>query len=149
MANATLTLKIAGTVNGKTIAYTGTQEVDNIDTVIMRLGRCNNDASVWTHGTSTYTPIADQDCDIMLAANVGTRGDLTFGVITAGDDIQFFLETGAFIIMQKATAGGVINASTTATTSTCVASAYFECLRSYQHITAPSYHIFGCYNYAS
>ena len=151
MANATLTLKIAGTVNGKTIAYTGTQEVDNIDTVISRIGQATVNTSLNTLSATggTTTPIVEQDHDIMLLANVDTRADIQFAINNGAGTLNLVLEPGAFFIIQKADAGGNMNISATATTTTMVATTDFEIGRYHAASGAAKFQMFGCYNYAS
>ena len=151
MANATLTLKIAGTVNGKTIAYTGTQTIDNVDTVISRIGQAVVQDTAVTHGpTGTeQTPIAEQDHDLLLIANVDSRADLKVNVTTAAGNVTFKYEPGAFLILQKADAGGIMNQSTTATTSTVQSTTVLQIGRYDKMSGAPRYLVMGTYNYAS
>ena len=151
MANATLTLKIAGTVNGKTIAYTGTQTIDNVDTVIHRVGQATVNSTLNTHvaPAGTQTPIAEQDHDIMLLANVDTRADIDFVIGSGAGTLQVVLEPGSFFIVQKADAGGCLNISATATTTTMVSTTGFEVGRFHLASGAAKFQMFGCYNYAS
>lgn len=151
MANATLTITIKGTVNGKNLNYTFTQVVDNIDSTSIRLGAAESDASVLTHAATggPNTPIVDQDSDIMLVANTDNRGTLQVMFTTSGDDVWTYLEPGAFIVMQKAALGGVVNSSTTATTTSMVSLEVIEVLRPFVYNTAAKYWIMGCYNLAS
>jgi len=151
MANATLTLKIAGTVNGKTIAYTKTQTIDNVDTVIQRIGQSRINLALQSHvaPAGTSTPIAEQDHDIMLLANIDTRADIDFAISCSAGDLHLILEPGAFFIIQKADAGGCLNLSTTATTSTMVSTTSFDVGRYHAASGAAKFQMFGCYNYAS
>ena len=151
MANATLTLKIAGTVNGKQINYTGTQTIDNVDTVISRIGQATVNSTLNTLSATggTTTPIVEQDHDIMLMANVDTRADINFQINNAAGTLNVVLEPGAFFILQKADAGGNLNISATATTTTMVATTDFEIGRFHFASGAAKFQIMGCYNYAS
>lgn len=151
MANATLTLKISGTVNDKTIAYTKTQTVDNVDTVIHRVGKATINSSLNTHvaPAGTQTPIAEQDHDIMLLANIDSRADVDFAITCSAGDLHIILEPGAFFIIQKADAGGNLNLSTTATTTTMVSTTSFDVGRYHLASGAAKFQMFGCYNYAS
>ena len=151
MANATLTLKIAGTVNGKTIAYTGTQTIDNVDTVISRIGQATVNSSLNTLGATggTSTPIVEQDHDIMILANVDTRADVDFIITSSAGSLHVVLEPGGFFILQKADAGGTLNISATATTTTVVSTTDFEVGRYHFASGAAKFQIMGCYNYAS
>ena len=151
MANATLTLKISGTVNGKQITYTGTQTIDNVDVGISRIGQSTINPSLNTLSATggTTTPIVEQDHDIMLMANVDTRADIDFAVGSSAGALHVVLEPGGFFIIQKADAGGNLNISATATTTTMVATTDFEIGRFHLASGAAKFQIMGCYNYAS
>ena len=152
MANATLTISANGTVQGKAFSYTKAQTVDNIDTVIRRTGQPGLGQTVITHsttGSSSSTPIIDQEHDITLVANHDSRATLYVNLDSSAGSVNYYLEPGAFFVIQKADDGGNMNASTTATTSTCVACIEIELGRAQPGLSAPKYGVFGCFNYAS
>lgn len=152
MANATLTISVTGTVQGKAVSYSKEQDVDNIDTVIRRTGQPGKGQSVMTHnttGSGSGTPIIDQEHDITLIANHDTRATMYVDFLSSAGTISMHLEPGCFFVVQKAEAGGNFNASTTDTTSTCVALTKNEIGKSQPGLAAPKYGVLGCFNYAS
>lgn len=152
MANATLTIAINGNVNGKPIAFTLTQTVDNIDPVVQRQGTTGSAESIVTHSipsVTTSSPTADQDHDILMVANQGARSTIFAELNDSTQFLRVFLEPGAFYIVQKADAGGCYNTSTTATTSTCISSDYITVGKANEFSGQALFHVFGCYNYAS
>lgn len=147
MPTATLTLKISGTVAGKALSFSHDRTI-NYDTPIERIGMSIKNSSITTHDSSGSgaTPVVDQDHDMLMIANVGTRAPMTTSL---GGILSVHLQPGEFFVLQKATAGGVLNSSATATTSTCVAVTFIEPARTNAALGAPQFHILGTYNYAS
>lgn len=151
MANATLTISANGTVQGKAFSYSKTQTVDNIDTVIRRVGQPSSGQSVVTFATvgGDQTPMIDQEHDITMIANHDSRATMQLNMDSSAGNVRIHLEPGCFFVIQKADAGGNINETTTATTSTCVAITNFDIGRLDNGHSQPKYGILGCFNYAS
>lgn len=150
MANATLTISANGTVQGKAFSYSKTQTVDNIDTVVRRTGVSSINNTVVSFVTSgDQTPQIDQEHDITMIANHDSRATMQLNMDSSAGNVRVHLEPGCFFVIQKADAGGNINETTTATTSTCVAITQLEVGKLDNGHTAPKYGILGCFNYAS
>lgn len=152
MATATLLVKISGTINGKQFNESFSQEVADINKSVSRIGTFQADAkTIVTHAVPgiTYAPEVDVDADIMLVCNIGSAGGLQVTFNTSGDSVYIFLSAGSFMIMQRADAGGVINNSTTATTSTVASLVSIELERPSLHDPAAKFWMMGCYKYLS
>ena len=151
MANATLTIGVTGSVQGKSVSYSKSQTVDNIDTVIRRTGvsSLNNTVASHVSGGSSQTPVVDQEHDVTLIANHDTSATMQVNMDSSAGNVRVHLEPGCFFVIQKADAGGNINETTTATTSTCVAITQIELGKLDNGHTSPKYGILGCFNYAS